>query len=104
MQAGTLEGARFSHAVALIYPAEAEDEIGRWLVDADFAGGQIVEAGPSHVSHWYANAKVYWRAQLSPPQALAPRSREELIESIGRPIQRRRRKILPPKSCIFKPP
>jgi hypothetical protein len=89
VQAGTLEGARFPHAVGLIYPAEAEDEIGRWLLAIGYKGGEAVDAGPSHVSHWYRSAKVHWRAQLQPPDALAPRSREALFASVGRPVQRR---------------
>ena len=89
VQAGVIEGAKFAHGVGLIYPAEAEDEIGRWLLEIGYQGGQTVEAGASRVSHWYGHAKVYWRAQLSPPQSLAPRNREELFETIGQPIQRK---------------
>ena len=89
VQAGVLEGARFPHAVGIVYPAEAEEEMGRWMLEIGYKGGETVDAGPSHVSGWYANAKVYWRAQLQPAQALAPRSREELFQAVGRPVQRR---------------
>ena len=43
---GEAQAARF--VVALVFPAEYEDDIGRWLLAVDYQGGDLAEGGISH--------------------------------------------------------
>lgn len=53
------------YVTALIYPSEFEDDIADWLLARNFAGGDVVEGGISHVTNYYAEEKVVLeRAQL----------------------------------------
>lgn len=74
---------------ALIYPAEHDDEISRWLLDAQFDGGDTVEGGVSRVTDFYHEPHtVLDRAQLWSQTATPSRSREELEATIRRAVQR----------------
>jgi hypothetical protein len=78
-----------SWLVALIYPAEHDEDISAWLSDAGYAGGDFVEGGPSMVTRYYeAAVNVLERAQLWPATSIPSRSREELRETLGRAVQR----------------
>lgn len=53
------------YVTALIYPSEFEDDMADWLLKRDFAGGDWVEGGISHVTNYYDEEKtVLQRAQL----------------------------------------
>ncbi len=55
--------ARF--CVALIYPAEYDSDVARWLLRNAYAGGDTVEGGPSRVCNYYDEAyHVLQRKQL----------------------------------------
>lgn len=80
-------GARF--ATVLIYPAEYEDELGRWLLAIEFQGGDLVEGGSSHVADYYAEQNtILQRQQLWSATTRASRSAEEVLASVRRAIQR----------------
>jgi len=75
--------------IALIYPAEYEQEIGNWMLDSGFIGHGPVDAGISQVTRYYqAEYKILERAQLWPQQSLRARNREELLASAGVALQR----------------
>ncbi|MCK4341570.1 MAG: hypothetical protein KAY37_07605 [Phycisphaerae bacterium] len=77
------------YVTALIYPAEYEDEMSRWLLDAEYAAGDLVEGGPSHVSNYYADEKtILERQQLWSQPAIPSRSPEEVLSSVRRAVQR----------------
>ena len=77
------------YVTALIYPAEYEDEIARWLLDANYAGGDLAEGGPSHVSNYYADqSTILQRAQLWSQPAIPSRSPEEVFQTVRRAVQR----------------
>lgn len=81
------------YCVALIYPAEYEEDVSAWLSAGNYAGGEQVEGGISAVTT-YQEAKwdVLAGEQLWPmrPSAeLAPRSREDLLAAVGQPLQRK---------------
>ncbi len=77
------------YVTALVYPAEYEDDIARWLLDRDYAGGDTVEGGISHVTNYYAEAHtVLDRRQLWTQSTLAARSAEEVLASVRRAVQR----------------
>jgi hypothetical protein len=82
-----VEAARY--VTALIYPAEYEDEMAHWLDEVRFAGGDLAEGGPSHVSDYYATEKtILQRQQLWSQPAIPSRSADEVLSSVGRAVQR----------------
>jgi len=77
------------YVTALIYPAEYEDEMARWLLATGYAGGDTVEGGVSHVSDYYAEAKtILERQQLWSQPAIPSRLPEEVLNSVRRAAQR----------------
>jgi hypothetical protein len=86
-RSASAETSRF--VTALIYPAEHEDEIGRWLLDVGFAGGDLVEGGASHVSNYYGQEKaILDRQQLWSNHAIPSRSPEQVLASVRNAVQR----------------
>lgn len=77
------------YATCLIYPAEFDEEVGRWLLDLNYQGGDWAEGGVSHVSNYYAEQKtILEREQLWSRPAIPSRSREEVLSSVRRAVQR----------------
>ena len=75
--------------LALIYPAEYEQEISRWLAASGFQGSGLVDAGVSQVSRYYQrNLAMVQREQLWPVESLQSRSLEELKACVGMELQR----------------
>ena len=75
--------------IALIYPAECDDEMGSWLSDLEFNLPGPVDAGISQVSRFYAaQFEILQKQQLWPQKSRQNRSREELFASLGRALQR----------------
>ncbi len=74
---------------ALIFPAEYNDEISRWLLDADYKTAGSVDAGTSAVSNYYSDApQILERHQLSSADQNETRSIDQLLKDINNPIQR----------------
>lgn len=77
------------YVTALIYPAEYEDEMAQWLLAGDYAGGDLVEGGASHVSNYYAeDHQVVRRQQLWSQDAIPSRSPQEVLAAVRRAVQR----------------
>jgi hypothetical protein len=77
------------YVTALIYPAEYDDEIAAWLLAADFAGGETVEGGISHVAEYYRERMaVLDRTQIWARPERAPRALPELLRCVHQAIQR----------------
>jgi len=75
--------------IALIYPAEYEGEMGRWLAEIGFTFKGPVAAGVSQVSRFYAGGReLLQQEQLWPASSQQSRSREELYACLGRAVQR----------------
>ncbi len=75
--------------LVLIYPAEYEQEIGRWLGASGFQGGGPVDAGISQVSRYYPrNLEMVQREQLWPAESLRARDLDELRACVGMELQR----------------
>jgi len=75
--------------VGLIYPAEYEQEIGRWLGESGFRGAGPVDAGISQVADYYQGQfTVLQRQQLWPAESLQARDRETLLAAVAQPLQR----------------
>ncbi len=77
------------YVTALIYPAEQDEEIARWLLDRQYAGGDTVEGGVSPVGNYYDEEKtILERQQLWSAHTIPSRSREEVLASTRRAVQR----------------
>lgn len=77
------------YATALIYPAEYEDEMARWLDAVRYSGGDLAEGGSSHVSNYYATEKtILQRQQLWSQPAIQSRSADEVLSRVRQAIQR----------------
>lgn len=74
---------------ALVYPAEYDDEMSRWLLEIGFVGGDFVEGGSSHVTNYYEEANtILERKQLCGRSAIPSRSTDEILASVRRAVQR----------------
>lgn len=75
--------------LALIYPAEAEADVGRWLRDSGWRGDGPVDAGVGAVDRYYGqDPVVVERAQLWPEASRRARDRETLRAAAGQAVQR----------------
>lgn len=89
LQLAELDGADRPYVTALIYPAEHDADVARWLVDLNFKGGGVVEGGVSHVTDFYQQPKdILRREQLWSESHIAARSREEILGSVRKAVQR----------------
>lgn len=80
---------RDRYATVMIYPAEFEDEVGRWLLDSNYNGGDTVEGGPSHVTNYYQDdVLVLKREQLWNKPSIPARTPAEVFAAIREPVQR----------------
>ena len=71
------------YVVALVYPAEFEDDVAAWLLEIGFAGGDTVEGGPSSVTNYYDEPKaILDRRQLWTREAISSRGRAELYAAL----------------------
>lgn len=77
------------HVTALIFPAEFDDEVGRWLMDHGYRGGDWVEGGISIVTSFRTLEKeILDRKQLWSLSSQNSRSAEEIYQSVRQAVQR----------------
>jgi hypothetical protein len=75
--------------VALIYPAEYDDEMSFWLLDGGYKTAGEVEGGVGAVQRYYdERAEILDRHQLFSKSELIRRSGEELLASLKLAVQR----------------
>ena len=76
-------------AVALIYPAEYDDEVSSWLLDGRYKTSGTAEGGIEAVQRYYDNQpKVLDRHQLFGKSEIISRTGQELLVSIKSAVQR----------------
>jgi hypothetical protein len=76
-------------AVVLIYPAEYDDELGRWLSDSNYKTNGLVEGGAAVVTRYYqAGPEILERHQLFAVNELESRTGEELLAATKLAVQR----------------
>ena len=84
-------------AVALVYPAEYDDEMSLWLLDGEYKTTGAAEGGVGAVQRYYdEQVEILDRHQLSRPEPgrriskseLISRSGEELLASLKSAVQR----------------
>jgi len=75
--------------LALVYPAEYEEAMGRWVAASGYEGSGAVDAGVSQVVRFREQrAEVLAREQLWPAERLRGRSLEEPRRAVGETVQR----------------
>ncbi|MEE9370808.1 MAG: hypothetical protein V3W45_04975 [Sedimentisphaerales bacterium] len=76
-------------AVALIYPAEYDDEISQWLLDGEYKTTGVAEAGSEAVQRYYdVKPQILDRHQLFGKSEFESRTGEELLANIKLAVQR----------------
>lgn len=76
-------------AVAIIYPAEHEEEISAWLSQRDYRTAGPVEGGAGVIEQYYHQApKILERHQLFGTSENISRTGAELLVSVRRAVQR----------------
>lgn len=76
-------------AVALIYPAEYDDEISSWLLDGDYKTEGPAEGGTGAVQRYYEHQpEVLQREQLFGRSSYPSRTGEELFKDLKKVVQR----------------
>jgi len=74
---------------ALIYPAEYNDEFGRWLIEGDYKTAGPAEGGIEAVQRYYdREPEILQRHQLFGQSAHPSRTEEELLASTKIAVQR----------------
>jgi hypothetical protein len=77
-------------ATAVIYPAEYDDEVSRWLLDNDYKTKGAAEGGTGAVQRYYqAKPEILERHQLFSKQSIESRTGEELLANLKIAVQRR---------------
>ena len=75
--------------VALIYPAEYDEEFSSWLLDGNYKAGSAVEGGISAVQQYYDNQpEILHRHQLFGESGMISRTGEELLTNLKLAVQR----------------
>lgn len=75
--------------LALVYPAECEEKMGRWMAQSGFSGSGAVDAGISQAARFqHQQGQVLEREQLWPAKAYRARPLEELRKAVGESLQR----------------
>jgi len=77
------------YAIAVIYPAEYNDEVGSWLLDGDYKTAGPAEGGIEAVQRYYdQKPQVLERHQLFGKSQISSRSGEELLACVKLAVQR----------------
>lgn len=83
---GAVERGRY--VTALIYPAEFDDEVARWLLEAGYMGGDTVEGGVSHVTNYYGEQKALLDRRQLWSRSVPSRSADEVLATVRLAVQR----------------
>ena len=76
-------------AVALIYPAERDEEISAWLLEGDYRTAGTAEAGIGAVERYYRDQpQILETQQLFGASETVSRTGQELLESVALAVQR----------------
>jgi pimeloyl-ACP methyl ester carboxylesterase len=81
--------AALDYVVALAYANEFDEQVSRWMLDHSVAAGETADGGPGRLKAIRQQAEILESVELDSPQAIKPRTREELLAAVDQPIQRK---------------
>ena len=76
------------YLIALIYPAEYEDQVAAWLLQTRYQGGQAATGGISQVSDYYRHHRQLESRQLWGPLDGTARTPGEIFADLGKAVVR----------------
>lgn len=76
------------HVVALIYPAEYDEEVAAWLLRVGYSGGELASGGASEVQSYYDHYSKIDGFQLWGMLDGTARDATEVLASVGRAVVR----------------
>ena len=79
---------RLPYVVGLAYPAEYDEDVSRWMLEADVSIGEVADGGIGRLETIQRQARIVDSAQLVAAAGRRSRSRREVLASVGRAIQR----------------
>ena len=85
-QSKSPEGTR--HIVALIYPAEYDEEVATWLTEKEYKGGELASGGTSEVAGYYRHYRKIDSFQLWGVLGGTARDANDVLANVGRAVVR----------------
>ncbi len=79
---------RDKYVVALIYPAEYEEEVSQWLIAVDYQGGELASGGISEVENYYRDYSKMASQQLWGVLDETARDAAEVLADVGKAVVR----------------
>ena len=79
---------RDKYVVALIYPAEYEEEVGQWLIGAGYQGGELASGGINQVQEYYRDYRKMASQQLWGVLDKTARDAAEVLANVGKAVVR----------------
>jgi len=76
------------HVVALIYPAEYEEEVSAWLTEKEYKGGELASGGASEVAEYYGHYHKIDSFQLWGVLDGTARDANDILANVGRVVVR----------------
>ena len=76
------------YVLALIYPAEYEEEVAQWLTQAGYQGGQLASGGISQVEEYYRHYSKIQSRQLWGVLDKTARDAAEVLANLGKAVVR----------------
>lgn len=76
------------YVIALIYPAEYEDEVAAWLQEANYQGGQSATGGISQINDYYRHYQKLENRQLWGALDGTARTPAEIFADLGKAVVR----------------
>ncbi len=76
------------YVLALIYPAEYEEEVAQWLTGAKYQGGQLASGGISQVENYYRDYRKMASEQLWGVLDKTARDAAEVLAEVGKAVVR----------------
>ncbi len=79
---------RGKYVVALIYPAEYEEEVSQWLTEVKYQGGELASGGISQVEEYYRHYSKIQSQQLWGVLDETARDGAEVLANVGKAVVR----------------
>lgn len=85
---GFREETKLRFVVGLAFPAEYDEDISSWLLAHEVTAGERADGGVARLAEVYSQTQAIDSCQLHADPAVAARGMDELLASVGEPIQR----------------